>query len=1016
MADEKKLSESSSVSEWIKGYYGFDGLDYPKAEKIRHVERVAQFSSVCYLVGKNSKKAHTDLFDSNYTASSVKVSNVAAIIIKLLEKQTLEGGNYRLTKKDFNDAGGEKLFATKDRPVDSQEYNQIVEDYIGDEGIVRTCAGLFPIKTDNKLNAKMFKGLTANMDIIQKDHSQLLTVATDGTKTSLPLKDILSMRYTITECASKKWNELKSAKSKDQFKLMDLKEELYESKRNLAIKGGKMATLGGAAAMSVGAVIGGTFWPALLLIPIYSVGKNWFPDMCKAFGNTWGMLEKQRKTKREIKRLDAQLEYLTQWKKHGSDPKKNRKWLSRSQWRLLRGIDLDCLKKQGKLMQEAVTTEIKEFNPQTKKEDDVLVKSSVEETFDAITRNAGVVSDVMELDNLAPIDLKEYLASSIKKLDPNTATFENFLGVAGDINKYIEKIPSSAQDEIQSAYAEKLEQSAKHLVFGTEMKTTTDYQHRTSKYLADDSAIFKPIKELRPDVVEIVKGYSTLAGKELTGLSADYIGKSMEDYIMRTPEVNNTSFELSSPELSLDAGVTRFKQPADTHLVTAINAIADLKVSKSDENKFIGSGFSVERLNQEIAQIANSADKEQCDKLLKDQMRRVAYEKARADSRVTYDALLHGELGGKLDFNELFKKIGEVTYDNIDTYAEFNDDTKKMIPKEVGAYIRGKLAKAIFDKLKAYADNHDTEFQADLGALTKHLQKINSCNYLNEYQKSELTMAVRPFIKSALDFECKKPALTFVKDFNVNTFDAYQLKPYQQGGLLEYLNSDQSAETMAVKSQLEYMHKLGNVHKNLKFGGVNMSADDEKIIGQILFLNSDTNFTTSRKDSKELVNFLNKLTPKTNYPAFDGITDPDVLAERITKDTNLNPYKQLETNLREVSKITNPFDQYAGLVALKNRGMVDLRDCLIAMASKLCSDKRAVDTWLAGGEGKRFYEKVLEIWGSGVMKDIDEAIGKLAIDHPEISYAGVSTTSVEDMKRLKEDASYSNIISKELGA
>lgn len=1015
MADEKKLSESSSVSEWIKGYYGFDGLDYPKVEKIRHVDRVAQFSSVCYIVGKNSKKAHTDLFDSNYTASSIKISKSAELIIKLLEMRTKDGGMHRLTPSDFETAGGEELFKNEKKNSPA-EYEQIVKDYIGEGGMVDICQTLFPIKKDNALNAKMFKGLTDNMDIIQKDHSQLLTVATDGTKTSLPLKDILSMRYTITECASGKWNEKKSKKSSLQAELMKVKEELYESKRNLAIKGGKLAMLGGVATMSIGAVIGGTFWPALLLIPVYSVGKNWFPDLCKAFGNTWGMLEKQRKVKREIKWLEAQLEYLTQWKVHGTDPRKHKSWMKRSQWRRLRGIDLDNLKKQGKLMQEAVTTEITYYDPVEKKWKEKVQKSAVEETFDAITRGAGVIQDVTKLDDLAPVDLKDYLAKSIENLDPNTATYENFLGVAGDINEFIKKIPSSAQEEIQSAYAEKLEESAKHLVFGTELKTITDYQHRTAKYLADDSMIFKPIKELRPDIVEIVKGYSTLAGKELTGLSSNYIGKSMEDYIMRTPEPNNTSFELSSPELSLVAEDAKFKAPTDKHLITAINAIADLKVSKTDENRFIGNGFSVERLNQEIAQIANLDDKEQCDKLLKDQMRRVAYEKARADSRVTYDALLHGELGGKLDFNELFKKIGEVTYDNIDTFAKFNDDTKKMIPKEVGAYIRGKLAKAIFDELKAYADNHDTEFQADLGALTKHLQKINSCNYLNEYQKSELTTAVRPFIKSALDFECKKPALTFVKDFNVNTFDAYQLKPYQQGGLLEYLNSDQSAETMAVKSQLEYMHKLGNVHKNLKFGGVNMSADDEKIIGQILFLDSKSNFTTSRKDSKELVSFLNKLTPKTNYPAFDGITDPDVLAYKITKDTNLNPYKQLETNLKEVGKITNPFDQYAGLVALKNRGMVDLRDCLIAMTSKLCSDKRAVDSWLAGGEGKKFYEKVLAIWSSGVMKDIDEAIGRLAIEHPEISYAGVSTTSGEDMKRLIEDASYSNIISKELGA
>ena len=67
MAEEKKnISSAKTVSDWVEAYYGFDGLDYSKKNKIRHVHNTAQFGGIAYIITKNSKQAHTDLFESNY--------------------------------------------------------------------------------------------------------------------------------------------------------------------------------------------------------------------------------------------------------------------------------------------------------------------------------------------------------------------------------------------------------------------------------------------------------------------------------------------------------------------------------------------------------------------------------------------------------------------------------------------------------------------------------------------------------------------------------------------------------------------------------------------------------------------------------------------------------------------------------------------------------------------------------------------------------------------------------------
>ena len=66
MAD-KTLTGVNSTSDWVTAYYGDDGYDFKKVDKLKHIKHVGQFASVVYVISKNTKTAHTDLFDSNYT-------------------------------------------------------------------------------------------------------------------------------------------------------------------------------------------------------------------------------------------------------------------------------------------------------------------------------------------------------------------------------------------------------------------------------------------------------------------------------------------------------------------------------------------------------------------------------------------------------------------------------------------------------------------------------------------------------------------------------------------------------------------------------------------------------------------------------------------------------------------------------------------------------------------------------------------------------------------------------------
>ena len=141
MADEKKeppktIGTASSIRDWVTAYYGDDAIDYSKKNKVRHNIRVCQFAAVVAMVTKNAKQAHTDFFESTYTAVDTTYVKSAELIIRLIELKYREARP--LTTEDFENCGGRAMFGS--RP----NFDKICEDYIGPGGLVEQCENAFP--------------------------------------------------------------------------------------------------------------------------------------------------------------------------------------------------------------------------------------------------------------------------------------------------------------------------------------------------------------------------------------------------------------------------------------------------------------------------------------------------------------------------------------------------------------------------------------------------------------------------------------------------------------------------------------------------------------------------------------------------------------------------------------------------------------------------------------------------------------------------------------------------------
>lgn len=1033
MADEATLTSANSPESWVQAYYGDDAFDYKKVEKLRHIKHTGQFASFCYVISKNTKQAHTDFFEDNYTTVDKKYAQSAELILKLLYVKFNE--ERPLTRADFDACGGSDLFGGR------SNYDQIVNDYIGAGGMVEMCQTLIPISTDNAKTAKNIKEINDDIDNVKKDHTRLLSI-TDSKDGVLNRNQIFSLFHASSDCCSKAWKMHKKNKTKGELELQKDMEDAYMYRYDLAKKSGKMAILAGTTVASIGAIVGGVFWPALLLLPVHSLSKKWIPDWFKSMGSMWGNFEKRFKSKRAIDRAAAFQQYIVSYAETGGKPKLP--WKYR---RLVRPADIALLKKQAKQVKEGLTLE---------GTDGKVHKSAMDEALDAISgsKSFGTLLNNQNGDGLVPADAADVLGkrlgavpSLIGGSDAETTlmrekalkreagakpipTFAEFANLAMTYKNWKGNLSTDAQLSFERSYSEKLLKSAELLVFATPLEDLNDFKDKIAKQLADDSVIMEPVKNTHPDVLETVKRYVTFASKELTGLEGSWKNKTLYEYIHRDLEsvlehadlVGNYKYVDKTTKLEVEKSLDM----ADINVVSAIECIKRLRIDPNDSRNVISEDRGIpvasllpmvvdlEYIQSKISLISDENDRARVNALLKKQMGIVFRNAARDDSKDSYSAVVTGEFTGKNNFSDIFEKLKDPKYEDIgeldSLYLDLTKKTK-ITPPAMGRYLCGKIGKAAYDVFEKYAYNgkNIAKFRTDLKSITEYLEKLNNCSVLTQEQKLVLSSSVTGYIQEALGEYTRMLSENFMRDSKNGGYDHIAIgnmlnANYTGGGFGQLFRTDKSAEVEQVRSNLVSLSALKSVKTNLGFNGKEMSETDQTIIGKVLIRDADQGFNVGkiRKGDDKLVSFLSSKLKCGAYSGYDGI-DFDPLDSvkagaiaRFIQDSN-SPYAKLGDLLEQIKRGdagVDFFDKYAAIVALKNKTIVEFRKTLTQMAQSK-QGSMEINAWLASTDGKNYMNATLASW-SPLFGDIDNTIQQFFMD--KCNSYGADTAGLEKFK------------------
>ncbi len=975
MADEeKKITQATakSVNEWVGGYYGTDAIDLSKANKVKHLVATGQFASVVYVVSKNTKLAHTDLSATAYTAIDTMYAKAAELIIRLLHRKYKNGGA-PLTATDFEDCGGKDLFGGR------SNYDQIVNDYIKDGGMVDTAQSVLPVYESDEANAECYGRIVNDMGDVKRDHSYLLSItgSKDGT---LSREQIFNIFDSTTDKAIKIWQTLKDTKSGGDFELQKQFEEAFMLKYDLAKKTAKMGIVLGGATYALGAMAGGLiFVPALFALGSYALGKRWLPDWFKSLGGMWGSIEKRHETQRKINRATAHMDWIVRFVENGGKP-------PRKTWKdflYVRKADEAVLKKQAKTVGLAGIIEGTDGKPH---------KGINQEAKEAAARGLGML-----INNDSPLISVESADEIVKRIDRvagKPLTFEELEQIAEIIDASSKNFPASEKHAVLRKYSGMLLNNAQALIFKNDFETGTDYQDKISKYLSEEKVILSILKDFDPNTVEKVKRFVTFASKELTGLDKTYIGGPLEDYIMRmpTPKMERTDFTLT------DAGVVKFDlsaystMPYAPTIENVLDMISKMKLDPANQNEFIveGSGRKIADITREIALIqvppgssaAELKDAEDarnaCNSALNKQMAMIVYSKSRADSRGTYEAVMKGEYAGKLAFGDTFKKFGEVTYENVETFSAFYLDMAKTEPAEVRDYIRGKFAKQVYDIMKAYAGQNIEKFKSDLKSLSEYLKKVNNTPYLNQQQKMELSASVSGCVEKAFGNTISDLSDTFVQGYDTNFF-ADCLKSYEKGGFAELFASDQSADTQMLKAAFEYMRDMQDVYNSLKLGEqFDLNKDDAKYIAKTLLTDRTTGEPPALKAREsgtdvQLVEFV-----RSNIKNMSTSFGTDVTTTNLATK---QPHRDLVAALGVARSMPTAndfqkYDKYTALLILKNKCISLFRLCIKDFVQGNYTGSRS--TWI--DTNSPVIDAMKQAWENGIMRDIDDEL-----NHPDLN-------------------------------
>ena len=985
MAGEEQkasITTANSPASWVQAFYGDDAYDYKKVDKLKHIKHVGQFAAFCYVVSKNTKQAHTDFFEANYTTVDKMYARASELILKLLYVKFSE--ERPLTADDFDRCGGAELFNKGSNP----DYGKICEDYIGSSGMVEMCQTLIPVYEDNAITAKGIKELNDDFDAVKRNHTMLLAkVDPEGKEGTLSRQQIFDLFSASSDCASNAWKMHKKAKTEGEKAHQKDLEDAFFLRYDLAKKTGKVALIGTTAVASIGAIVGGVFWPALLLLPVHSLSKHWVPDWFKSMGAMWGNVENRFKDKRAIARAAAFQAYIVAYaeaKKNGTKLKLPLKHKLR-----IRKADTVMLNKQAKQVVEGLTLE---------GSDGKVHESAMEVAARALanSKSFGQLLNGRDKDNLVPADAGPVLTAKIKALQKESVTFENFIEIARTYKNWQSNLSTDAQLSIEMLYSEKLLECSENLIFKTKMKTLTAHKDKVEKMFADDSAILEPVKTVMPEALEKIKRYVMLAGKELSGLKDEWKGETLYEYIYRDLDVienidvnGRVSVEVDGERVEENL----FNNPSNDNLVAAVNLINALKVNPDDYREVISGSKKLSDIQAVIGEIENSDDKKKISSLLTSRMTSLFNNAYREDSRASYEAILGGSFTGKNTLNDVFDKIKNMTYETVGN-AEYTQLIKeltsptKINPPAMGRYLCSKISKQAYDVFDFYVnDKNIAEFKKNLPALIEYLQKLNSCSLLNQQQKAKLTANVQCYVSEAFDKYVKNMSTDFIGQYDLETVRKYHEEDYSSGGLKTLFRTDKSSTVVGIEKSLSSLKTaMNDVHTNLKFNGKTICAIDRGIIGKILLRDEGKGFEEIRVRPADdaLVKFLasdlkvSSSYTKADLTGKDSTSIVDVIKGSDAKPTPLYQLQQKFTQINDTN-LTSEYDQYAAVVALKNKAIYEFRQCLLMLSYTYGGGNAA--TWLGTDDGREMYEAVVAVWSDGddsLFSKIDKKMEELS--------------------------------------
>lgn len=991
MADDPKISTASSVKEWVEAYYGDDAFDISKAKKIGHIYRTAQFSACCYVISKASKKAHADLFDSNYAALDTTYARIAEMCIKLLEIKFRK--NRELTKDDFIDCGWENIF-------DKKKLDEYFEDYVGPAGILDRCQSCFPIIKDKvmgddgeehevvnyKRTADGFKAVKDDFEDVRKDHTYLLTLT--GAKDSgiLSRENVFKLFDSTTDAASKTWKEKKSEKSTGEKALLKLNEEMFHSRYELVKSTTKNAVVAGAAVMSLGAVISGVFWPAILLIPEYSLLKKNMPDMFKSLGKYWGQIEKKFKTKRDIKRAAAAQEYIV---KHAESIKRGEKKfrVPLKLRRYLRNSDITILKKQAKVVNAGLSLELSD----EKKHDSEL------EIAKKALFNSRFYSQINDMANIVSVDAESLLDNKIKALGGKDMSFDDIKNITALYKTHEGVLPIETQTAIKNQFAQKTAEVCDTLIFDKVMDRLSYIQTDVKENLTEGSETMEILKSGRSSDVMRIKNLATLATKELS-----YLGEDGEDHHNMTLR---QYIDRKLPErLEPDALLVNIPPAMDNdeklkvgNVLALINNIKYTTAKGSlftttDEN---GQSYSIDKregfgssIVDLINEIKDENVKKECNKLLKKQMDLISKYQMRKDSQDTLKVIESDHFNGpKIKLSDMFDAIGKIGYENYlsEENTKLYTDIYKTQPSCVANYIGAKFRKQVFDKFDEYVATN--ALRGNIAEISKFIKRVNECQFFDDLQRVKLTDQVMPYVKDALMDICRTIPSDFNKNYDAGLFGNLKNSSLKGGGLSEILRNPQTSDMIWVKEELDTMTSLDLFKGNMQTKYSRIPNQDFKIISTIYTRDESTGLEElkPRKSSDALKVFLTE-TIKINGSYLNAGDYKTNLESHIKEGGK--PYSQIEQALSgivtqttqngEISYLRagafgSDIDRYAALVALKDVAIEQFRSYLYGALNQIRNNQGdSMNDWLERGAYNEYYLPILTIWNE-LFEKIDSA-------------------------------------------